>query len=275
MFRTILVFCCLFTLQTASAQKKRGWKLVWQEEFNYTGLPDSTKWEYEEGHIRNHEQQYYTKARKENSWVADGVLTITGRKEPYPNAAYTKGANAWQKKDSLAQYTSASINTLGKAGFTYGRVEMKAKLPKGGGIWPAFWMMGISRSEVGWPRCGEIDIMEFIGKTPNDVYGTMHYPDPATKQKASMGKHTSDSTLTDFHIYAVEWSAQKIDVYFDNTMYFSFPVDAAGTGADNPFRKEFYILLNLALGGDWPGPADPAVMPQAYVIDYVRVYRKK
>lgn len=168
----LIIFCF-----TANAQNKKGWKLIWQDEFNYTGLPDATKWGYEVGHIRNNEQQYYTRAKKENVWVSNGVLIITGRKENYKNENYKNESTDWRYKDSIAQYTSASINTLGKAAWKYGRIEVKAKLPTGGGIWPAIWMLGANRSIVGWPICGEIDIMEFIGNHPADIYSTIHFPD--------------------------------------------------------------------------------------------------
>jgi beta-glucanase (GH16 family) len=270
-----IALCALFISASTTAQEKKGWTLVWQDEFDYTGLPDSTKWGYETGHIRNREQQYYTLARKENVYVKDGWLTITGRKEPYPNAAYRAGASGWQQKDSLAQYTSASINTLGKASWQYGRVEIKAKLPAGGGMWPALWMMGINRETAKWPFCGEIDIMEFVGNRPLDVYGTMHYPHPKTGKHASKGSKTNDSTVSSkFHLYAIEWDDEKIDVYFNDHKYFSYPIDSAGTGQDNPFRKPFYLLINLAMGADWPGPVDDAVLPQEFVVDYVRIYRK-
>ena len=144
----VLIMMITFSL---SAQKKEKLKLVWSEEFNYTGLPDPKKWGYEVGHIRNNEQQYYTIARKENVWVKKGMLTITGLKENYPNEFYKKDNKEWKFKDSTAQYTSASINTLGKAGWQYGRIEVRAKLPKGGGIWPAIWMVGTNSTGLGWP----------------------------------------------------------------------------------------------------------------------------
>jgi beta-glucanase (GH16 family) len=259
----------------AGAQKLKGWSLAWQDEFNYKGLPDAKKWGYEKGHVRNNEQQYYTDARKENVWVENGFLTITGRKEDYANKAYKNGSAEWQQKDSLAQYTSASINTAGMAGWLYGRVEVKAKLPHGKGIWPAIWMMGIDRKKIGWPGSGEIDIMEFIGNHPTDIYGTIHYAD-AHQQHRSSGNKTTDSTLkNDFHVYAIEWDKDAMDLYFDNRKFHHFVIDSAGTGNNNPFRKPFYLLLNLAMGADWPGPIDDAVLPQQFVIDYVRVYTKK
>ena len=259
----------------AHAQKLNGWTLAWQEEFNYTGLPDAKKWGYENGHQRNNEQQYYTNARKENVWVENGFLTITGRKENYPNKVYKKGSADWQQKDSLAQYTSASINTDGLAGWQYGRIEVKAKLPHGGGIWPAIWMMGTDRGKIGWPRCGEIDIMEFIGNHPTDIYGTIHFGETSGDQKSS-GSKIMDTTLqNDFHVYAIEWDKDKMDIFFGDKLFHHFVIDSAGTGNNNPFRKPFYLMLNLAMGAEWPGPIDDAVLPQQFIIDYVRVYKKK
>ena len=243
------------------AQKKEKLKLVWREEFNYTGLPDSSKWGYEVGYIRNEEQQYYTNARRENVWVNHGVLTITGRKE---------------NNDYIAKYTSASINTLGKVGWKYGRIEVKAKLPHGGGMWPAIWMMGTNRTELGWPKCGEIDVMEFVGNHPKDIHGTIHFQDPILKENKSSGSSVTREKLdADFHVYAIEWNEQTIDIYLDNEKYHSFATDAAGMGNNNPFRKPFYLLINLAMGANWPGPIDDSVLPQQFIIDYVRVYQKK
>ena len=274
LFQLSFVFILMATF-SLTAQKKEKLKLVWREEFNYKGLPDSTKWGYEVGHIRNQEQQYYTNARKENAFVNKGVLTITGRKENFPNEFYKKENNDWKFKDSKAQYTSASINTLGKAGWQYGRIEVKAKLPQGGGIWPAIWMMGVNRTKLGWPTCGEIDVMEFIGNHPEDIYGTIHFPDPVLNQHKSNGSKIIEKKLDKgFHVYAIEWNEQTIDIYFDKQKYHSFPIDVAGLGSENPFRKPFYILINLAMGANWPGPIDESVLPQQFIIDYVRVYQK-
>lgn len=267
------IFSC--TTFVAGAQKLKDWALAWQEEFNYTGLPDAKKWGYENGHQRNNEQQYYTNARKENVWVKNGFLTITGRKENYPNKDYKKGSTEWQQKDSLAQYTSASINTNGLAGWQYGRIEVKAKLPHGGGIWPAIWMMGTNNQKVGWPACGEIDIMEFIGNHPADIYGTIHYGETYQQQRSSGNKITDATLQNDFHVYAMEWDKDTMDLYFDNKKFHHFFIDSAGTGNNNPFRKPFYLMLNLAMGAEWPGPINDAVLPQQFIIDYVRVFKKK
>lgn len=262
---------------TVMAQQKQGWRLIWQDEFNYTGLPDTRKWDYETGHIRNQEKQYYTNARKENIWVDHGVLTITGRKEKQVNAAYQHKPKTWKEADSLADYTSASINTMGKAGWLYGRIEVRAKLPQGGGMWPAIWMLGTNKNEVGWPACGEIDIMEFIGNHPKDIYGTVHFPDTvvATKHHSDGSKILVEKLHEDFHVYAIEWNHDRIDVFFDDSCYHSFKLDKAGKGNGNPFRKPQYLLINLAMGANWPGPIDDKVLPQQLVVDYVRVYRKR
>lgn len=274
MKKTIAITLLIFISVSSIAQTAGEWKLVWQDEFNYTGLPDSSKWSYEVGHIRNNEQQYYTRARKENIWVERGILTITGRKESFVNERYKPGSTSWQQKDSLAQYTSASINTSGKVGWKYGRLEISARLPKGAGIWPALWMLGIDRNQVGWPGCGEIDIMEFIGNHPENIHGTIHYKDTTNHKHASSGAKISRDTTDDkFHIYAIEWDEEKIDIFYDGKKYHSFYIDLAGRGDSNAFRKPFYLLTNLAMGSQWPGPIDDAVLPQRFEVDYVRIYK--
>ena len=158
-----------------SAKAREGWKLVWADEFDYTGVPDPAKWDYEVGYVRNNEAQYYTRARKENAWVEGGVLTITGRKEKF---SIPSGRGSQGKTE--ADYTAASLITRGKASWTYGRIELRAKLPKGRGVWPAFWTLGTTG---GWPRGGEIDIMEYVGKEPHDIHSNLHY--------SLGGRHTS------------------------------------------------------------------------------------
>lgn len=266
-----MITCAALMAGAASAQELKGWKLAWQEEFNYSGLPDTSKWGYEVGHIRNQEQQYYTPARRENIRVENGNLVIRGLKENYANAAYRPGSERWNEKDSLANYTSASINTQNKFAAKYGRIEVRAKLPAGGGIWPAIWMMGIDRSHGGWPHIGEIDIMEFIGKEPQNVYGTIHYAKD-NGHASSGNKISSEELHKGYHIYAIEWDEEKIDIYFDSTRYHRFMLDVADGPNGNPFRKPFYLLLNLAMGANWPGPVDDSVLPQEFLVDYVRVY---
>jgi beta-glucanase (GH16 family) len=263
-------FCVLAMLsQSVHAQQ---WKLVWSDEFDYEGLPDKKKWDYEEGFVRNREMQYYTRARKENARVEKGMLVIEGRKEKFKNPKYKSGSKRWNQQRQFASYTAASLVTLNKADWKYGRIEVRAKLPHGKGIWPAIWTLGTNRTSVGWPRCGEIDIMEFVGKDPNRVHANAHFAVNG-KRSSSGGRLKTDKPYNDFHVYALEWNADHMDFFFDKTKYHTFTIDKAGKGEDNPFRKPHYLLMNLALGGSWGGPIDDAALPQKYLIDYVRVYK--
>lgn len=253
------------------------WQMIWSEEFNANGLPDKSKWTYENGFVRNNELQYYTKDRKENARVENGCLVIEGRKEKYPNPNFKPGTDV--KKDSrrgreFADYTAASLTTEGKFNVCYGRIEVKAKLPQGKGVWPAIWMLGENHSTAGWPKCGEIDIMEFVGKEPDKIHGTVHFwGDNKHKQKGD--KVVTQNAWEDFHVYAVEWYPDHMDFFFDKQKYFTFPLDSANLNGENCFRKPHYLLINLALGGSWGGPMDDTVLPQKYLIDYVRVYQLK
>jgi beta-glucanase (GH16 family) len=250
------------------------WKLIWSDEFNDPGQPDKTKWDYENGFVRNNELQFYTRDRRENARVEDGSLVIEGRKEKFPNPSFRPGTNSQQNRKrgrEFADYTAASLITFKKASFLYGRVEVCAKLPQGKGVWPAIWMLGTNHNLVGWPKCGEIDIMEFVGKEPNRVHATMHYAQDG-KHASKGGKLTTTAPYDDFHLYAMDWYPDRLDFYFDQTKYFTFQLDSAGTGPENPFRKPHFLIINLALGGSWGGPMDDTVLPQKFLIDYVRVY---
>ena len=237
-------------------------KLVWADEFNYSGLPDPAKWNYEEGFVRNHESQYYTRARLENARVENGVLVIECRKDHFK-----------PENQDAVEYTAASLITKGKASWRYGRIEVRAKLPQGKGVWPAIWMMGTNSSVVGWPRCGETDIMELVGKEPNNIYGTLHFGTKG-KHQSDGGKFVADRPSADFHIYAIEWFPDRIDFFYDTNKYHTVTLDKAGQGENNPFRQPFYLMINFALGGSWGGPVDDAILPQKYLIDYVRVYQQ-
>jgi beta-glucanase (GH16 family) len=244
------------TATHSAATARPGWKLVWNDEFDTPGLVDEKKWNYEEGMLRNGEKQFYTKARKENCRVEGGMLIIEAIKEKGPGGR--------------GDYTSASIETKGLASWTYGRIEMKAKLPQGRGTWPAFWTLG---NNGGWPSCGEIDIMEFVGYQPDKVFSTLHWNAGGHKQKGS--PFSVQSPFNDFHVYAVEWFPDRIDSFYDNTKYSTIKLDdCGGGGADNSFRKAHYIKINFAVGGDWGAAKgiDESIWPQKYTIDYVRVY---
>jgi beta-glucanase (GH16 family) len=236
------------------------WTLVFSDEFDTSGAPDPAKWGYELGYIRNDEKQLYT-SRPENVRVEGGNLVIEGRKEPLQGFGYT----------------SASINTLGHFEFQYGRVEVRAKLPAGTGMWPAIWTLGVNRRTVGWPACGEIDIMENVGFEPLRIHGSVHttaYNHTKGTQKTATIDIATPSD--DFHLYAMEWSRDRIDVSVDGQKYFTFANE--GTGAPVwPFDAPQYLLINLAIGGSWGGQKgiDDSRFPARYLVDYIRIYQPK
>jgi len=236
----------------------RVWNLVWSDEFDYRGLPDLERWGYEVGYIRNNELQYYTEGREENARVADGTLIITSRKEAYEGF----------------EYTSASLHTKETATWTYGRIEVRAKLPTGTGMWPAIWMLGANIDEVNWPACGEIDIMENVGFSPDRIHGNVHTEAYnhvlGTNKGASV--HINDP-FEDFRVYAVEWFEDHIDFFVDDDLYFTFENEETGSAAW-PFDAPHYLIINAAVGGSWGGQygVKDDIFPQEYLIDYVRVY---
>jgi len=282
--KTLAIIVCALTLLSNHTRAEER-KLVWSDEFDYEGLPNSGKWHYEEGFVRNKELQYYMKARKENARVENGHLIIEARKERRPNPKSGKGPYDWQRDRKFIDYTSACLITRKKFEFTYGRVEVRAKMPRGGGMWPAIWTVGAKYGDLGdpaWPRCGEIDIMEYFGKYPHRIYANAHFANPKITDKAvhnsciqEDGKITIQNPYDDFHVYAIEWDEKYIVFFVDDNRYASFRIDIAGKGPDNPFRKPHFLLLNLALGGSAGGKIDDAVLPQKYVIDYVRIYEPK
>lgn len=254
------------------------WKLVWSDEFDRPGRPDPRKWTYESGFIRNEELQLYTVDRRENARVENGCLVIEARHEEWRNPNYQANGKSWMQTREKALYTSASLTTEKLAAWRYGRFEIRAQVPAGKGTWPAIWMLGANIRRLGWPGCGEIDIMEHLGKDPSTIHGTLHYANPnqhEEKRHLSAGKTMTTPKPADagFHLFAMEWDEKAISLFCDGQKYHTFDLDQAGLGADNPFRKPQYLLINLALGG-WGGPVDSQAMPQRYLIDYVRVYAK-
>ncbi|WP_184548128.1 glycoside hydrolase family 16 protein [Mucilaginibacter sp. FT3.2] len=272
-FAILILLPGLLLAQASNVKSKR--KPIWSDEFNYNGLPDTTKWGYEQGFVRNQELQYYTVKRPENCRVENGCLVIETRKETYPNAAYLQGSAKWNQKEQFAQYTSASINTKGKESWKYGRIEMRAKVPGGLGSWPAFWMLGYNKNTVKWPACGEIDIMEFLGRDSAKVYGTVHYADTTGQLRDRGSGPVVGKPADGFHIYAIEWDDKQIAFYYDSLKYFVFELSTPNGSSGNIFQKDFYLLLNTALGhqGSWAGPVDDKILPIKYYIDYVRVYQ--
>ena len=258
--------------------EKDKWSLVWSDEFNYEGLPDPTKWTYETGFVRNMEAQYYTTYKK-NAFVRNGVLELTAVKEKTKNSNFTPKATKedWKHAQAYADYSSAAITTQNKASWRYVKVEVSAKLSTGRGTWPAIWMLGDNIDTVGWPMCGEIDIMENVGFDPNVVHTNVHtqkynHAIGTNKGQASPLKKPHES----FNKYSVEWYPNYIDFFINDKKVFTFNNDGTGEEAW-PFFKPQYLLLNLAVGGTWGGKEgiDEKVFPQTMYVDYVRVYENQ
>jgi len=247
------------------------WTLVWNDEFSGAdgSSPDSSKWTYDTGGKGwgNQELEYYTK-RKENARIEKGNLVITTRRETYTGA------------DGVTRdYTSARLKTQGLFAQAYGRFEARIKIPEGQGMWPAFWMLGEDIPSAGWPKCGEIDIMENVGKEPGTVHGSLHGPSTAgsTSDLTSIFNLPAGQNFADdFHLYAIEWEPDMVRFYVDSNLYATFNSSQWPAGGKWVFDHPFFIILNLAVGGNWPGSPDASTrFPQSMLVDYVRVYTKR
>lgn len=238
------------------------WELVWDDEFDYAGLPDSEKWNFDTaGNSQgwgNNELQWYTED-KENAFVENGILTITALREEMKSK----------------QYTSARLTTKGKGDWLYGRLEVKAKLPIGKGTWSAIWMLPTDNVYGGWPCSGEIDIVEHVGYDSDSVYSTVHTEKYNHIINTQVGNSTGCNSTSEFHIYSLEWDENEIRSYIDDKLYFTFYNDKEGQQAW-PFDQEFHLLINLAIGGDWGAREgiDDSSFPHRMEIDYVRIYKK-
>jgi beta-glucanase (GH16 family) len=248
-----------------------GWRLVWSDEFSGPdgSSPDSKKWTYDIGGNGwgNHELEFYTN-RKENARIEKGILVITVQKESFTGA------------DGVTrEYTSARLKTQNLFTQTYGRFEARIKIPEGQGIWPAFWMLGQDIPSTGWPKCGEIDIMENIGKEPGTIHGSLHGPStngPTSDLTSIFTLLAGQSFAADFHLYAVEWEPETVRFYVDSSLYAAFHSSDWPAGGKWVFDHPFFIILNVAVGGDWPGSPDASTkFPKSMLVDYVRVYTKR
>jgi beta-glucanase (GH16 family) len=241
------------------------WQPVWSDEFDQPdgSAPDPAKWNYQKGGSGwgNAELQYYTDSR-ENSYIQDGMLVIKANEE------YMLGR----------EYTSARLTTQFKGDWTFGRIEIRAKLPNTQGIWPAFWMMP-SRTVYGnWPAGGEIDIMELIGKEPGRSYGTLHFGNPLTSKSGHYDLPDGANFSGDFHTFALEWEPGELRWYVDDNLFHTvnewFTTGKEGAQFPAPFDTDFYLLVNMAVGGRWPGnPDETSLFPQMLYVDYIRVYQ--
>jgi beta-glucanase (GH16 family) len=235
-----------------------GWTLVWQDEFEDDAI-NTENWTFDIGGWGwgNGEAQYYTD-RQENARVEDGMLVIEARQEKF--------------EDSY--YTSARLKTQGLQNFQYGRIEARLKVPSGKGLWPAFWMLGSDFNGSNWPDVGEIDIMEYIGKEPDLIFGTLHGPGYSGALGRSKWNRQLYNIADEFHTYAIEWEPDEIRWYYDGTHYFTVSSTDIGE-LEWVFDQPFFIILNLAVGGQLPGPVGlDTEFPARYYIDYVRVYQQ-
>ena len=253
------------------------YELVWNDEFNYSGALDATKWNHEYGLLRNKEKQYYTDSLS-NSRVEKGNLIIESRKEKIKNAAFeSKEVKNWRKNQEFADYTSASISTKNLAEWTYGRIDIRAKLPEGVGLWPALWMLGSNFSDVGWPACGEIDIMEHVGFNNDTIFGTIH----TEAYNHMKGTHKNKSIFiadpyNTYHVYSLIWTKTEMKFLLDGKVY-NHIENENKTTAEWPFDSPFFLKINTAIGGMLGGKKgiDDTIFPQQMIVDYVRVYQKK
>ncbi|WP_435416519.1 glycoside hydrolase family 16 protein [Polaribacter aestuariivivens] len=235
-----------------------GLKLVWSDEFDTDGAPDPGKWTYDIGTGSNgwgnNESQYYTD-RTENVTISNGTLKIKAKKENF------SGAN----------YTSARLKTQGLFDFTYGRVEIRAKLPSTGGTWPALWMLGSNINSVSWPACGEIDIMEHIGNDIGKVQSATHTPSSFGNTQ-NKGAINSNTTTTQFHIYELRWTEEKLEFLFDGELFYTYNPSVKNSNTW-PFNKNQFLIMNVAIGGTLGGAIDTSFTEDVMEIDYVKVYK--
>ena len=246
------------------------YQLIWQDEFNYTGLPDNSKWSYDVGDTcdrpmgcgwGNKELQYYTNANLKNARIEDGNLIIEAHKEKVTESDFTS-------------YTSARLVSKNKGDFKYGKIEVRAKVLSGKGTWSAIWMLPTVNTFGGWPKSGEIDIMEHVGYAPDTIYGTAHteaFNHMIGTQKS--GEKFLPDVTEEFHTYTLEWSETKMKWLIDDVVYHTFK-KVNDDPSNWPFDKEFYVILNLAIGGNWGGKhgVDDASFPNQFIVDYVKVY---
>jgi len=270
LFSCCAVICCSHSSYTMDQPAQPGspppppgpYQMVWSDEFDHAGLPDSAKWNYDVGGNGwgNNELEYYTSKRTENARVENGNLVIEARKE------------SWQGMN----YTSARLLTKGKMSWQYGKIETRAKLPRGRGTWPAIWMLG-DTNPLKWPDDGEVDIMEHVGFDQGIIHGSVH----CKKYNWVIGNgKTATTPVMDcsdsFHVYTVEWDANNLKISVDSMSYMSFSNEHSGYDAW-PFDNRLFMILNIAVGGNWGGQkgVDDSIWPQQMLIDYVRVYQRK
>lgn len=257
-----------------TAKEMSGWQLIWSDEFDRAGSPDSKNWTYEKGFVRNREEQWY---QPENAWCENGLLIIEARRERKQNANYQADSPDWKENRPQAKFTSASLTTKGLHQWQYGRWEMRGKFDTRAGLWPAFWTLGASGE---WPANGEIDIMEYYRDSllANAAWGTdRRYKANWSTTKKAIASFNDPDWDQKFHVWRMDWDENFIRLYVDdmllNTVNLSKTINQDGTGK-NPFRQPHYLILNVAVGGAIGGDPSETEFPSWFEVDYVRVYQK-
>jgi beta-glucanase (GH16 family) len=250
----------------------KNWKLVWHDEFNTNGPPDPASWNYERGFVRNHELQWY---QPENAYCTNGLLIIEARPEHKRNPQFIAGSGNWKTSREWIDYTSASITSHRLQEFKYGRFEMRARIDTRPGSWPAFWTLGTNITNLGWPACGEVDIMEYYTGTVNAnfAYG-LNEKAKWSSIKKPVTELGGEAWSKAFHLWTMEWDEKKMDLLLDGKLMNHFEL-AAASNADqgNPFHQPVYFILNQAIGGDCGGDPAQTWFPIRFEVDWVRVYQ--
>ena len=260
--------------ETVFAKRSAAYELVWQDDFSVDGAPDSLKWRFESGFVRNEEMQWY---QKENAVCENGYLIITGKKERKPNPNYIAGSTNWKTNRAFIEYTSASVVMQRQYAFQYGKIEVRAKIDAQAGLWPAIWTVGVSGE---WPSNGEVDVMEYYN---NSILANFAIADKerfkaiwdgaSVKLDSLGGKKWADQ----FHVWTLEWNENEMKIFVDDLLLNSIDLKQSINKSDgkNPFRQPHYLLLNLAMGGNRGGSLVNTMLPSKYMIDYVRIYQKQ
>jgi beta-glucanase (GH16 family) len=274
-FLALQILLCHFDINTATKlTQENNYILIWQDEFNINGIPDTTKWQFENGFVRNEEDQWY---QSENAVCKNGFLVITGKKELKLNPTYTPGSTNWKTNRKNIEYTAASVIMKKQHAFQYGKVEVRAKIDAQTGLWPAIWTVGISGE---WPSNGEVDIMEYYDDKilANYAYASQkRYNaiwDASSKKIDSLG---GKKWAEKFHIWTLIWEENKMEIFVDGLLLNDINLNTTINKSDgkNPFRQPHRLLLNLALGGNKGGSLANTILPSKYLVDYVRIYQKK
>jgi beta-glucanase (GH16 family) len=272
MTRPLLLFTLMIRVAgIAAAQADEGWKLVWSDEFDKDGRPDSSKWTYETGFVRNNELQWY---QPDNARCEKGILTIEARRERLKNPNYAAGSSNWKRNREYAEYTSTCMITKGIQSWKYGRFDLRARIDTRAGIWPAFWTLG---AEGRWPANGEVDIMEFYKGTllANLIWAGPRGTQSFTKRKA-LTSFADPDWSNRFHLWRMDWDENRMHITVDGqTLNDSGLNKTLNPDGTNPYRHAHYILLNLAIGGDAGGDPSGTTFPSRLEVDFVRVYQRE